>query len=102
MTVELIVIAAVLLLGGGAAAFAYVYRQPWFRSKTRMIESTVLGVFIRVWPNPGFAIRGFHWCKARGWHKPFRPRKLGLKPGVRAAEGTPLFNRRMEYLRRGE
>lgn len=72
-----------------------LYRSERFRSKIRSIEWG--DSFISLWPNPGFQIGKFHWCKAKGWHAGFRPNKEGLEPGTMADEGTELYEKRMAY-----
>lgn len=39
-------------------------RKRW-KSKLRVIGRKGKN-YVRFYPNPGFTIRGFHWCKAKG------------------------------------
>lgn len=88
-----LILAVVVALAAGGYI---VYQSKWFRSKLRNIEWG--DAFISLWPNLGFQIGKYHWCKAKGWHAGFRPRNLGLQPGVLAEEGTELYKKRMAYV----
>jgi hypothetical protein len=60
---EIVIWVVVALAGLSLVRFAVSQKK---NPRIRMLEWNKTESYVRLYPNPGFQLRGRHWCKAKG------------------------------------